>query len=77
MQKELNNLSESERQVALEILKQYSQSGSSEVYNDLVYQDYDEIPVDIETFLYDDLYLGKSLIDSEGRKTVYPYWVQT
>lgn len=77
IQKELNNLTEDEKKVALEILKQYSQSGSSDVYQDLVYQDYEEIPVDIETFLYNDYYLGKSLIDAEGRKTVYPYWVET
>lgn len=77
IQKELNNLTEDEKKVALEILKQYSQSGSSDVYQDLVYQDYKEIPVDIETFLYNDYYLGKSLIDAEGRKTVYPYWVET
>lgn len=77
IQKELNNLTEDEKKVAIEILKQYSESGSSDVYQDLVYQDYEEIPVDIETFLYDEYYLGKSLIDSEGRKTVYPYWVET
>lgn len=77
IQKELNNLTEEEKKVAIEILKQYSQSGSSDVYQDLVYQDYEEIPVDIETFLYDEHYLGKSLIDAEGRKTVYPYWVKT
>lgn len=77
IKKELNNLTEDEKKVALEILKQYSQSGSSDVYQDLVYQDYEEIPVDIETFLYNDYYLGKSLIDAEGRKTVYPYWVET
>lgn len=77
IQKELNNLTEDEKKVAIEILKQYSQSGSSDVYQDLVYQDYEEIPVDIETFLYNDYYLGKSLIDAEGRKTVYPYWVET
>ena len=77
IQKELNNLTEDEKKVALEILKQYSQSGSSDVYQDLVYQDYEEIPVDIETFLYNEYYLGKSLIDAEGRKTVYPYWVET
>ena len=77
IQKELNNLTEEEKQVAIQILKQYSQSGSSEVYQDLIYRDYDELPVDIETFLYNDEYLGKSLIDAEGRKTVYPYWVDT
>lgn len=77
VQKELENLSEAEKQVALQILEQYSQSGSSEVHQDLIYQDYAEIPVNIETFLYDEEYLGKSLINSEGKKTVYPYWVET
>ena len=74
---DLINLSEEERKVVLQILNQYSSTGNSQTYDDIVYQDYDEIPVDIETFLYDEEYLGKSLISPEGRKTVYPYWVAT
>jgi hypothetical protein len=74
---ELNNLSEKERELALKILKEMSTGGTSQTYNDLLYSDYEEIPVDIETFLRDPKYLGKGLINEEGKFTVYPYWVKT
>ena len=72
--KELNNLSEEERKVALEILKQYSETGNSNLYNQLLYDDYEEVPVSIEEFLHNKRYLGKGLTDEEGRFTLYPYW---
>lgn len=75
--KELENLSEKERELALKILQQMSSEGSSSLYNDLIYADYDEIPVDINTFLTDARYLGKGLINDEGKFTVFPYWVET
>lgn len=71
---ELNSLSEEERKIALEILKQYSETGNSNIYNQLLYEDYDEIPVSIEEFLHNPKYLGNGLIDEEGRYTLYPYW---
>lgn len=73
--KELEGLSEEERKVALEILQQFSISGESETFDDLRYADYDEIPVDIDTFLHDPRYLGKGLVNEEGKFTVFPYWV--
>ena len=73
--KELENLSREEKEEVLKILDQLYTSGSSDVYNSLILKDYDEIPVDIETFLKDRKYLGQGLIDDEGRFTVYPYWV--
>ena len=51
--KELNNLSPEERQLAIQILEEYSLNGKSQKLEDLKYKDYEEIPVDIETFLYD------------------------
>lgn len=74
---EFENLSEQEKDLALKILSEYSNSGSSATYNELLISDYDEIPVDIVTFLHDKKYLGKGLISEEGRFTVYPYWVDT
>ena len=71
---ELNKLNEEERKIALEILKQYSETGNSDIYNQLLYEDYDEIPVSIEEFLHNSSYLGKGLTDEEGRFTLYPYW---
>ena len=69
--KELENLSSEERLEVLKIFKELSDSGISEEYNNLILQDYDEIPVDIETFLRDPKYLGKGLINEEGKFTVY------
>lgn len=74
--KELQGLSENERQAALEILNQFSKEGKSDKFNKLIYDDYEEIPVDIETFLKDPQYLGKGLINEEGKFTVYPYWLE-
>ncbi len=71
---ELNKLSKEERNIALEILKQYSETGNSNIYTQLLYEDYDEIPVSVEEFLHNPLYLGRGLTDEEGRFTLYPYW---
>ena len=72
---ELQGLSEQERKLALEILNQYSQQGQSNIYDNLKYQDYEEIPVDIITFMDDPYYLGKGLMNPDtGKSTVFPYW---
>lgn len=75
----LNSLSPEERKLALEILNELSQEGKSEILNDLRFGDYDEIPVDIDTFLDDPHYLGQGLwitdeFTNERRCTVFPYW---
>lgn len=57
----LNGLSDEEKAIALEILKELSTSGTSDKLNELKYSDFAEIPVDIDTFLDDDLYLGKGI----------------
>lgn len=75
--KELDNLSPEERKLALQILEEYSLKGKSQKLEDLKYKDYEEMPVDIETFLYDKQYLGNGLINAEGKFTVFPYWVET
>lgn len=72
---ELASLSEQEREYALSILKEISEKGESEKLNELKYSDYKEIPVDIETFLTDDNYLGHAWKDSYGRTKVYPFWI--
>lgn len=75
--KELENLSREEKEEVLRILDQLSSTGSSEEYNKLILEDYEEIPVDVETFLKDKKFLGKGLINDEGRFTVFPFWVET
>lgn len=74
---ELKNLSNEEKEIALQILKELSENGKSDLYDDLLFSDYEERPVDIETFLRDPMYLGKGLVNEEGKFTVYPYWVKT
>lgn len=71
----LNKLSEAERQEVLKILGEMSDTGSSQSYNEFLKKDYDEIPVDIETFLRDKKYLGNGLVNDDGKFTVFPYWL--
>ena len=72
----LDNLSEDEQRLLTDILKELSESGKSELLNQVNEVDYDEIPVDIYTFMTDPNYLGKSLVNDDGELTVYPYWVE-
>ena len=74
---DLDSLSPQEREYALQILGELNTNGESKSYDDLRYADYDEIPVDIDTFLHDKNYLGNGLINAEGKFTVFPYWVET
>ena len=71
----LDGLSEDEKKYALQILKELSNSGSSKTYDNLRYIDYKEIPVDIETFLTDDRYLGIPWKDKNGKLKLYPFWL--
>lgn len=78
----LNTLSQQQRQLAFQILKQYSQQGMSSILDQITYGDFQQIPVDIDTFLDDDQYLGKGLwqtdsITGKRRCTLWPYWRQT
>jgi len=77
---QLNSLSPEERALALEILKEYSQEGYSSLLEDLKYSDFEEIPVDIITFITEEKYLGRGLwikdeFTGERKCTVFPYWI--
>ena len=72
----LEGLSDQEKDILLKTLSNMSK-GDSSLYQQLKYQDFDEVPVDIETFLFDKQYLGNGLIDAEERFTLFPYWVET
>ena len=54
----LSELSTEEKDAIKKILFEVSENGKSEQLNDLYYEDYEEIPVDIGTFLCDEQYLG-------------------
>ena len=69
----LKDLSPQERELVLKTLKEIS-SGTSSTYEELKYADYEEIPVDIETFVDDYNYLGHAWHDNEGKTKLYPYW---
>ena len=70
----LNSLTPEERAAAIKILKQVAETGQSVLLEDLKYSDFEEIPVDIDTFLHDKKYLGNGLYDQDGRFTLFPYW---
>lgn len=53
------------------ILQELSATGHSETYEKIWLADYKEIPVDIDTFIESDLYLGTT---NQNGKAVYPYW---
>lgn len=77
----LNSLSPEEKELAIQILKEYAQDGESPILEDLKYSDYEEIPVDIMTFITEERYLGRGLwivddFTGEKKCTVFPYWIE-
>lgn len=66
-----NTCGQEEQEYLIQILEELSDTGSSPTYDDLFLQDYKEIPVDIDTFLCDDYYLGKA---NNGGDSIFPYW---
>lgn len=73
--KEVQGLSDKEREYLFQIMKEMSFGGKSKTLEKFKYDDYEEIPVDIITFMDDPHYLGKGLINPDtGKSTVFPYW---
>lgn len=71
----IEGLSEKEKTYVLNILEEISKDKSYKLYNEVKYrQDFQEIPVDITTFMHDMRYLGKALYNEKGEFTVFPYW---
>lgn len=69
----LKGLSDQEREIVLKILNQLD-SGDNTLLDKIKYEDFDEIPVDITTFIHDRQYLGNALYNKEGKFTIFPYW---
>lgn len=67
----LNSLTEEEKVAVKNIIKEIAKTGKSEQLKDLYYEDYEEIPVDLETFLCDEVYLGKY---TNYGKDIYDTW---
>lgn len=75
---EFKSLTTEEQSAVFSVLKEMANNnGKSSTYNHLLYDDYSEIPVDIETFLTDDNYLGRAWKDASGKSKVYPFWMET
>ena len=70
---ELNKLSPEEREIVFSLFTELVEKGSSKQFTDLMYADYEEVPVTIDEFLDNPQYLGKGLL-AEGKSTVFPYW---
>ena len=66
----LSELNPEERQAVMQILQEQA-AGSNASLNALYDADFEEIPVDIDTFLESPHYLGKS---TDKGKAIYPYW---
>ena len=63
--------SNEEKRYLTQILKELSDWGESPTYSEIWLSDYSEIPVSIDTFLDDDLYLGKA---TRNGTAIYPAW---
>ena len=66
-----NTCSDEEKGYLIQILQELSDTGESPTYETLWLQDYVEIPVDLDTFLCEDEYLG---LTNRNGDAVYPYW---
>ena len=73
IQKVYTSCDTAERKVLMQILKELADTGESPTYEQVWLADYKEIPVDIDTFLNSDTYLGKT---NRNGQAVYPFWRQ-
>lgn len=69
----MDGLTEEEKEEALKILGELSQDGKSDTLQKIYEADYEEIPVDIDTFIDSPEYAGWFTGDG---KNIYPYWRQ-
>ena len=67
----LATLTPEEKQAVLTIMNEQASTGSSSSLAELYNEDYEEVPVDIDTFLESPLYLGNS---TNNGTAIYPYW---
>lgn len=74
LQNKLNLASPEVKEAVQKILDEYKEGEQSSTFNDLLLADYREIPVDIDTFIDDDKYMGQAWKDSDGNSKLYPYW---
>lgn len=71
IQRIYSSSTEREKAYLKKILEEIADTGDSPTYRNIWLSDYKEIPVDIDTFLCDDYYLGKTNRNGEA---IYPFW---
>lgn len=71
IQRIYSSSTEREKAYLKKILEEIADTGDSPTYRNIWLSDYKEIPVDIDTFLCDDYYLGKT---NRNGDAIYPYW---
>lgn len=74
IQKLLSSLSPEEKEETLAILREFATNGSSDTFSRMMHKDFDEIPVDIDTFIENDRYLGVGLRGPDGNCSIFPFW---
>lgn len=67
----MEDLSPDEREEVLKILNEYEANGYSESLNNLYSEDFEEVPVDIDTFIENDRYIGTF---TGNGSLIYNYW---
>lgn len=68
------SLSDTEQATMMKIMEELGETGHSDTYETVWLADYEEIPVDIDTFLEDPDYLGQA---TNGGTQIYPFWRET
>ena len=68
----LKDLTPEQKEVVTKILKDTLETNKSEELNEMLSTDYEQIPVDIDTFMTDGQYLGK--YTNFGRNLKYRKW---
>ena len=66
---ELESLTDQEKKILFDMLNELNTYGSSNTLKSIWYEDYEEVPVDIDTFIDDERFLGNAL-----GNTLYPFW---
>ena len=65
-------LTEEEQQIVIQILQEFTENdGFSKTLDEMWKADYEEIPVDIMTFICEDRFIGRS---TRQGTTIYPFW---
>lgn len=67
----ISSLNDEERDEVVKILNEISKTGTSRSLKELYDEDYNEIPVSIDTFIESDRYAGWF---TNNGKDIYPYW---